>query len=52
MKRMRASWFLLGLLFLMAAGLTGCMSVNPDDSDQPWNLPSPNDGVPTLPGMN
>jgi hypothetical protein len=52
MKRRRAPWLLLGLLILMASGLAGCMSINPDDSDQPWNVPSPNDGVPTLPGMN
>jgi hypothetical protein len=45
------SAILAGLLLWVAAGLTGCLSVAPDDSDQPWNVVSPNEGIPTIPGM-
>jgi hypothetical protein len=38
-------------LFLIATSFSGCMST-PDDSDQPWNVPPANEGVPTFPGMN
>jgi len=45
--RLYASLFALALTLL-----AGCVSVHPDDSDMPWNVASPNEGVPTLPGMN
>lgn len=51
MKRVVSSIALASFLLLLAAGLSGCLSVNPDDSDQPWNVPSPNEGVPNMPGM-
>ena len=52
MKRPRDFRLRLGLLALALAALAGCVSVHSDDSDIPWNVASPNDGVPTLPGMN
>jgi hypothetical protein len=52
MKRVASSIALAGLLIFMTAGLMGCVSGSADDSDQPWNVPPPNEGVPTLPGMN
>jgi hypothetical protein len=52
MKQALTSLALLGLLILLASGLSGCVATNPDDSDHPWNIPPPNEGVPTLPGMN
>ncbi len=51
-RRCPGSWFYAGLLALALAALTGCVSGNPDDSDIPWNVGSPNEGVPTLPGLN
>jgi hypothetical protein len=51
MKRVVTSITLASVILLMAAALSGCLSVNPDDSDQPWNVPSPNEGVPNMPGM-
>lgn len=51
MKRVLVSFVLSGLLTLLACGLAGC-ATNPDDSDHPWNIPPPNEGVPNLPGMN
>jgi hypothetical protein len=51
MKRVATTVSLACLLLALATGLVGCMSVAPDDSDQPWNVVPPNEGVPTLPGM-
>lgn len=42
----------LGFLVLMLLGLAGCVSGNMGDSDLPWNVPPPNDGVPSLPGLS